>query len=248
MRRLCLKTLCAGAAAALLIAGCSDTTAPPLLQAPDGEALASTVTMERYIFSHVYPDGATVRQLPGCLDGLTRCHDVFIYRYGETGLSQYAGPAIYGWVDVTIPPTDEEDPNLRGALWTMVEQGGKDRYNVYYRFDLYSRDAYDATNLGDHELIGSFLAREQATCRKFPCATRGAVEIMAGSGTGVFEPGFSATMNTPRSELWKYDDGTLLQWVNLGGTLNWGGEGDSGDQDPDDPVKCTPAMERKGLC
>jgi hypothetical protein len=246
MRRLCLKTLCAGAAAALLIAGCSDTTAPPLLQAPDGEALASTGETEihRDLVAGPYVDRdppLSHRLLPAYAEE-RNLPNVMVYRYGETGPSLYEGWAFYVDVEVNLPITGQvADPDYRGSLWTMVEKGPKNLYNVYYRFDLYDRTGEQ------RELIGSFHARERANCGRLPCSPRSDVEILKTTGTGVFATAtaFNAVWITFQSTL-KNDPGfgdMLYVWLN--GTLTWNMSG--GDEDDPEP-KCTPAMVRKELC
>jgi hypothetical protein len=245
MRTLSLKTLLAGAAAALLIAGCTDTTSPPHLQAPDGEGLASTGETEihRYLVAGPYvdwnlthrwlPDYAAERNLP----------QVLVYRYGDTESTLYTGWAFYVDVEVHFP-TAGIDPDYRGTLWSMVEKGAaRNQYNVYYRFDL-----YDLT--GDKTLIGTFLARQQASCPKLPCAPKSSVEILKTTGTGVLATGFSALMNTQQSTLKNDPDYGAMLYVWLNGTLTWNmSDGGEEPPPPDDPEpKCTPAMARKGLC
>jgi hypothetical protein len=236
MRYLRLSSLLAGAAAVLFIAGCSDSTAPANFEAAVGVRMATAASEEfdRYIFSKSSPGELTVRRFPDSTapapypfnaEGYGQLE---VYPFGGTEATEYEGAALYAWVDVNLVPSNAEDTVYRGALWSMAEKdpGSRHGYNVYYRFDLYTR--------GEHpRWIGSFSAREQPNCPRLPCAPKSTVEFIAGSGTGVFAGGFDGYMNTPNSILDKYGDDYLI-YVDLGGRLSWGGSG--GPTQGDAPV------------
>jgi hypothetical protein len=231
MRSLRLSSLLAGAAVVLFIAGCSDSTAPANFEAADGVRMATAASEEfdRYIFSKSLPGELTVRYIPEDSVWYPFNADDYgqleVYPFGGTGPAAYRGAAVYAWVDVNLVPSNAADTVYRGALWSMAEKDADNRhgYNVYYRFDLYTRGE-------NARWIGSFSAREQPNCPRLPCAPKSTVEFIAGSGAGVFAGGFDGYMNTPNSILDKYGDDYLI-YVDLGGRLSWGGSGDPPSDD-----------------
>jgi hypothetical protein len=228
----------------LVTAGCSETTAPPALQAPD-EVLATTgsTTFERYWWTgQTYTDpNITIRAYDSAFP-------FRLVRYKQSTVQIVdRGNGICPWVRITYAENNPaEDPDHRGRLCSFVEKDGA-WYNIYYEFTLYYRPAGIGTARDDEVEKGRLLAREKTRCSSFPCQPKGQVEVLNPLGlTGVFENGglVEALLNTPNSSLVEDGGGGYLLYVWLGGRLFWT-EGDGGGgTEP----KCTPAMIRKELC
>jgi hypothetical protein len=226
----------------LVTAGCSETTAPPALQAPD-EVLATTesTTFERYWWTgntYTYVVPLEIREYDSDFPfRLVR----FSQRDVQTVNNGYG---ICPWVDITYAENDAaEDPDHRGRLCSFVEKDGG-WYNIYYEFTLYDRSA-------DVEVEkGRLLARGKTRCSSFPCQPKGQVEVLDPLGlTGVFANGglVEALLNTPNGSLVEDDSKGYLFYVWLGGRLFWTeADGEGGDADPE--PKCNPGMVNRGLC
>jgi hypothetical protein len=247
MRNLLKSAVVACGVMLLVTAGCSETTAPPTLQAPD-EVLATTesTTFERYWWT-----GNTYESR----ENLTiRAYDsIFpfrLVRYRQSTVQTVdKGNGICPWVGITYAENDPaEDPDHRGRLCSFVEKDGA-WYNIYYEFTLYYRPDGIATPRSDEVEKGRLLAREKTRCSSFPCQPKGQVEVLDPLGlTGVFANGglVEALLNTPKSSLVEDKTYGYLLYVWLGGRLFWTESDGEGGTDPE--PKCTPGMEKRGLC
>jgi hypothetical protein len=197
------------AALMLVMAGCSDTAAPPTLLAPDEALFATTQsgTFER--------EFSTPRNL-------FEQDNIRVVTYEANTLDTLHGVRAR-CAEVTITIVEKigsrnrwnryKDPDHTGEICSYAKPAGGNLYHVYYEFTLFGQ-----------EEKGRFLAREMARCNKFPCETKANVEVLKDLGDfmGVFaNPGFDALVQTFRCKLNEDADGYLLDMTPIGGNLAW---------------------------
>jgi hypothetical protein len=126
--------------------------------------------------------------------------------FGEQDWSYDGNTATVGLGFTQVERPWNPDPAYGGTLTSSVTSAGTS-YSMLHDFHI----------THDGEYLGSFVARDQVRCRRFPCSIN--TKMVFVEGEGVFADGFGGHINNG-GDLIEYE-GSIVYKASIGGELCW---------------------------